>query len=138
MSATRLVLSNRSPNVVTEPGCNDPDPGNCPASDSNNYLFTSEDGGSSFGDPGVIGTNPVDFGAVTFGAGSPFIATLASEPGQGLTFQAAHAGQFASAAASFGDAAAGGNGSCCLLAVDAATQHPVVALASSGRVVVRE
>ncbi len=133
-----LVLSNRSPNVVTEPGCNDPDPSNCPASDSNNYLFTSEDGGSSFGDPGVIGTNPVGFGAVTFGAGSPFIATLASEPGQGLTFQAAHAGQFASATASFGDAAAGGNGSCCLLAVDAATQHPVVALAAGGRVVVRE
>ena len=86
----------------------------------------------------MIGTNPVGFGAVTFGAGSPFIATLASEPGQGLTFQAAHAGQFASATASFGDAAAGGNGSCCLLAVDTATQHPVVALAAGGRVVVRE
>ena len=133
-----LVLSNRSPNVVAEPGCNDPDPSDCPVSDSNNYLFTSEDGGSSFGDPGLIGTNPVGFGAVAFGAGSPFIATLASEAGQGLTFQAAHAGQFASDTASFGNAAAGGNGSCCLLALDSASQRPVVALATGGRIVVRE
>lgn len=133
-----LVLSNRTPNVVPEPGCNDPDPSACPSSDSNDYRFTSEDGGDSFGAPGVIGTNPVGFGAVTFGSGSPFIGTLASEPGQGLTFQAVHTGQFGNATASFGDAAAGGNGSCCLLAVDSATQHPVVALSSGGQIVVRE
>ena len=57
---------------------------------------------------------------------------------KGLTFQAAHAGQFASDTASFGDVAAGGNGSCCLLAVDTATEHPVVALSGGGQVVVRE
>lgn len=135
-----LVLSNRSPNVVPVPGCNEPDPGDCPTSDSNDYLFTSEDGGESFGAPGVIGTNGVAFGAVTFGAGSPFIGTLSSEPGQGLVFQATHAGQFAPAtdAVSFGDVAAGGNGSCCLLAVDPTTQRPVIALGTDGGIVVRE
>ena len=76
-----LVLSTRSPNVVPNPGCNDPDPSTCPSSDSNNYLFTSEDGGTSFASPGLIGTNGPSFGAIAFGAASPFIGTLSSEPG---------------------------------------------------------
>ncbi len=133
-----LVLSNRGPNLVPVPGCIDPDPSACEQSDSNDYLFTSEDGGTTFGAPGRIGTNPATFGAATFGGESPFIATLSSPPGQGLTFQASHAGQYATDAASFGEAAAGGNGSCCLLAVDPATGHPAVALSHDGQVVVRE
>ena len=133
-----LVLSNRSPNLVPVPGCIDPDPSACEQSDSNDYLFTSEDGGTTFGAPGRIGTNPATFGAATFGGESPFIATLSSPPGQGLTFQASHAGQYATDAASFGEAAAGGNGSCCLLAVDPATGRPAVALSHDGQVVVRE
>ena len=100
-----LVLSNRGPNLVPVPGCIDPDPSACEQSDSNDYLFTSEDGGTTFGAPGRIGTNPATFGAATFGGESPFIATLSSPPGQGLTFQASHAGQYATDAASFGEAA---------------------------------
>jgi hypothetical protein len=133
-----LLLSNRGPNLVPVPGCTDPDPSACEQSDSNDYLFTSEDGGTTFGAPGRIGTNPATFGVVTFGGESPFIATLSSPPGQGLTFQASHAGQFATDAASFGAAEAGGNGSCCLLAVDPATGRPAVAVSNGGQVVVRE
>src|SRR4051794_39371586 len=133
-----LVLTGRSPNLVPIPGCDDPDPSACAMSDSNDYLFTSENGGDSFGAPGRIGTNPMAFGAVAFGAESPFIATVSSPPGQGVTFQASHAGQYASDGASFGEADAGGNGSCCLLAVDPATQRPVVAISYDGQIVVRE
>src|SRR5690349_22226523 len=126
-----LLLTNRGPNIEPLPGCGDPD---CPQFDSNDYLFTSEDGGATFGAPGRIGTNPLSFGAVTFGGESPLIATLSAGP----TVQVTHAGQFATDAAALGPGEAGGNGSCCLLAVDPATQRPAVAVSHDGQVTVRE
>jgi hypothetical protein len=79
---------------------NAPDGG--PTIDDPVYLFTSEDGGSSFtgpddpnGSAGIIGTQEPSGGTLIFNGNSPMIGTISDTQTGGTFFQGVSGGQFA-------------------------------------------
>jgi hypothetical protein len=72
-------------------------------SESNVFLWSSEDGGGSFTGPGTIGDNEMGGGAIAYGgAASPSIGTISRTQTGGTFFQGVPAGQYTTAKAQLG------------------------------------
>jgi hypothetical protein len=99
--------------------------------DEANYLYASEDGGTTFTGPGIVGTQYDATGAIAFGPPSaPQIGALddISDPGT-VFFQGVAAGAFTAGQATLGSGIGG-------LALDGT--KPVVSISNANTVTIRE
>ncbi len=79
-----------------------PTPGGVP-SESNVFLWSSDNGGGSFTGPGTIGDNQIGGGAIAYGgSASPSIGTISRTETGGTYFQGVPAGQYTTAKAQLG------------------------------------
>lgn len=112
------LLSYRYPNVVPTP---------LGTSDSNTYLWLSDDGGESFTGPGLVGDNDPSGDAVVFGPPeSPRIGTITDTRTGGTFFQAISPGSYAGLQANLG---AGGPNRAYSGSLSTVDQRPVAAFA---------
>ncbi len=94
------ILSHRYPQPVPKPG------GDPSIEDTTLYLWTSDDGGSNFVGPGVVGTATIGGEARAFGPGdNPSIGTVTGQATGGIRFTGLTSGRFVTQAA---DLAVGG------------------------------
>jgi hypothetical protein len=122
-----FVVDRRYPDVFTTPDGS--------TSDSNVFLWSSNDGGATITGPGEIGTNQMGGGAIVYGsAAQPAIGTISRTQTGGTFFQGTPFGTFTTAEAALGTGDQAYDGG---LALDGTT--PVAAFADlSGNVFVRE
>src|SRR5690606_5127075 len=115
------LLSYRYPNVVPTP---------LGTSDSNVYLWLSDDGGESFTSPGLVGDNDPSGDAIVFGnPGSPQIGLITDTRTGGTFFQAISPGAYSGTQANLGEDGPDRAYSGSLSTVD---QRPVAAFADLG------
>lgn len=90
-----LLLTNRYPNVVPSPDGE--------TSSSNTYLFASEDGGSSFGPPALVGTGQTSGEPAVWGPpDAPRIGLVSDTQTGGTFFQPIVPGRFSRATGNLG------------------------------------
>lgn len=90
-----ILLTNRYPNVVPSPDGE--------TSSSNTYLFSSEDGGSSFGPPALVGTGQTSGEPAVWGPpDAPRIGLVSDTQTGGTFFQPIVPGRFSRATANLG------------------------------------
>jgi hypothetical protein len=90
-----ILLTNRYPNVVPSPDGE--------TSASNTYLFSSEDGGSSFGPPALVGTGQTSGEPAVFGPpDAPRIGLVSDTQTGGTFFQPIVPGRFSRATVNLG------------------------------------
>jgi hypothetical protein len=122
-----FIVDRRYPDAFTTPAG--------PSSDTNVFLWSSDDGGATITGPGEIGTNQMGGGAVVYGsAAQPAIGMISRTETGGTFFQGVPFGQFTSNEAQLGTGDQAYDGG---LAVDSG--NPIAAFDdTSGDVVVRE
>lgn len=83
------ILSHRYPQTVEKPGADRSE------DDNTLYLWTSDDGGQTFVEPGVVGTGSVGGGATAFGdPQNPSIGAVTGIVTGGVTFTGVQGGRF--------------------------------------------
>jgi hypothetical protein len=90
-----LVLDHRCCNSV-------PLPDGSSSSDVN-FLYTSEDGGSTFTGPGIVGTQAPSGNALIYGGSDPHIGVISDTQTGGTFFQGTPAGAFTRSVANLGN-----------------------------------
>ncbi len=98
------LVDHRFPDVFPQPGGG--------TGDDNTFLWASQNGGQTFDNPVIIGTNQMGGGAVAYGGeNNPSIATISRTETGGTFFQGIGAGQFTTQEAQLGTGAQAYDGS---------------------------
>ena len=98
------LVDHRFPDVFPQPGGG--------TGDDNTFLWASQNGGQTFDNPVIIGTNQMGGGAIAYGGeNNPSIGTISRTETGGTFFQGIGAGQFTTQEAQLGTGAQAYDGS---------------------------